>query len=68
MISQLITALMLLNVHGSKAKCDKLVLSLVRVAAIDSTYRPGDADRPIHFDEDLETIKLFKQSCEKGRK
>ena len=67
-ILALIASLNSMNVHGTKAQCEKLVEPMVSlVAEVTSIPEKSRNDTP-HFGKALDDIKKFKETCEKTPK
>ena len=56
----LITSLNAVGVSGTVAQCNEIVKHLVRVSVYDNMHVDENS---IHFDEDLDIIKKFKNNC-----
>lgn len=59
-VTAIIIALQALNVHGSKLKCQKLSMTIAKVARHEIWVRP---EKPVHFDEDMKEIIEFNKLC-----
>ncbi len=52
--------------HGTKARCDQVVDSLLNLAIYNALY--NKENKIVTFDEDLAAIKEFNKECQRRKK